>query len=177
MNTLLNGGRTLRGVIQGDSVPQLLIPKLVELYQAGRFPFDRLVRYYEFEDINRAFDDTRSGVVLTCIHHRDQARVYLKQVHGGEGELELSPEEAEAVRLALSPAGNGAGLMRFSPGWHGSSRASRILTTSAIPWPGASYEREGTPGVATRVRPCPTGIPGDGPARRRAKCRDDHQRQ
>ncbi len=64
MNRLLNGGRTLRGVIQGDSVPQLFLPKLVELYQAGRFPFDRLVRYYDFEDINRAFDDTRSGKTI-----------------------------------------------------------------------------------------------------------------
>jgi len=64
MNTLLNGGRTLRGVIQGDSVPQLFIPKLVEFYRAGRFPFDRLVRYYDFEDINRAFDDTRSGATI-----------------------------------------------------------------------------------------------------------------
>jgi len=33
--------------------------------------------------------------------------VYAKQVHGGRGELELSPEEAEAVRLAMSPAGGG----------------------------------------------------------------------
>jgi aryl-alcohol dehydrogenase len=64
MNTLLNGGRTLRGVIQGDSVPQLFIPKLVEFYRAGRFPFDRLVRYYDFEDINRAFDETRSGATI-----------------------------------------------------------------------------------------------------------------
>jgi hypothetical protein len=40
--------------------------------------------------------------VLTCIHHRDQARVYAKQVRDGVGELELSPEEAEAVRVALS---------------------------------------------------------------------------
>ncbi len=48
-------------------------------------------------------DEQRSGIVLSCIHHRDQARVYAKQVHGGQGELELSPEEAEAVRLALSP--------------------------------------------------------------------------
>jgi uncharacterized protein DUF4446 len=50
-------------------------------------------------------DDERSGIVLSCIHHRDQARVYGKQVHGGRGELELSPEEAEAVRLALAPPG------------------------------------------------------------------------
>jgi hypothetical protein len=47
-------------------------------------------------------DDEQSGVVLSCIHHRDQARVYAKQMHGGQSELELSPEEAEAVRLALS---------------------------------------------------------------------------
>lgn len=45
-------------------------------------------------------DGTRSGIVLTCIHHRDQARVYAKQVHEGEGLRELSPEEAEAVRVA-----------------------------------------------------------------------------
>jgi hypothetical protein len=40
--------------------------------------------------------------VLSCIHHRDQARVYAKQVFGGHGEQELSPEEAEAVRVAVS---------------------------------------------------------------------------
>jgi len=48
-------------------------------------------------------DATRSGIVLTCIHHRDQARVYAKQLRSGESELELSPEEEEAVRLATAP--------------------------------------------------------------------------
>jgi hypothetical protein len=47
-------------------------------------------------------DATRSGIVLSAIHHRDQARLYAKQVRDGESELELSPEEEEAVRLALS---------------------------------------------------------------------------
>jgi hypothetical protein len=47
-------------------------------------------------------DATRSGIVLSSIHHRDQARLYAKQVHDGRSELELSPEEAEAVRLALA---------------------------------------------------------------------------
>ena len=46
-------------------------------------------------------DATRSGIVLTCIHHRDQARFYAKQLRAGESELELSPEEEEAVRLAV----------------------------------------------------------------------------
>jgi hypothetical protein len=47
-------------------------------------------------------DSTRSGVVISSIHHRDQARVYAKQVRDGKGELELAPEEEEAVRMALS---------------------------------------------------------------------------
>jgi hypothetical protein len=73
-----------------------------------------LVRYDAYNELSgrqsvsiALLDGTHSGVVLTCIHHRDQARVYLKQVHGGSGELELSPEEAEAVQLALSPVGSG----------------------------------------------------------------------
>jgi hypothetical protein len=40
-------------------------------------------------------------VVLSSIHHRDQSRLYAKQVRNGQGELELSPEEQEAIRLAL----------------------------------------------------------------------------
>lgn len=46
-------------------------------------------------------DAKRSGIVLSSIHHRDQARLYAKQVYEGRAELELSPEEDEAVRLAL----------------------------------------------------------------------------
>jgi hypothetical protein len=46
-------------------------------------------------------DANRSGVVLSSIHHRDQARLYAKQVRQGQPELELSPEENEAIRLAL----------------------------------------------------------------------------
>jgi hypothetical protein len=47
-------------------------------------------------------DTTRSGIVLSSIHHRDQARLYAKQVRDGQSEIVLSPEEEEAVRLALS---------------------------------------------------------------------------
>ena len=46
-------------------------------------------------------DSTGSGVVVSSIHHRDQARVYAKTVRDGRGELELAPEEEEAVRTAL----------------------------------------------------------------------------
>jgi hypothetical protein len=46
-------------------------------------------------------DANRSGVVLSSIHHRDQARLYAKEVVEGKPELELSPEEDEAIRQAL----------------------------------------------------------------------------
>jgi aryl-alcohol dehydrogenase len=55
------GGRKAVDVIQGDAVPQRFIPKLIDLYRAGRFPFDRLVKFYPFADINRAIADARRG--------------------------------------------------------------------------------------------------------------------
>ena len=54
-------------------------------------------------------DAAGSGIVVSSIHHRDQARVYAKQVREGRAELELAPEEQEAVRMAMAaPAGRGA---------------------------------------------------------------------
>jgi Protein of unknown function (DUF4446) len=50
-------------------------------------------------------DATRSGLVLSSIHHRDQARLYAKEVREGKPELELSPEEDEAIRRALDADG------------------------------------------------------------------------
>src|SRR5258708_1337505 len=51
---LLQCGRTVRGVIQGDSRPRDFIPRLVDLFMAGRMPLDRLITRYDFADINRA---------------------------------------------------------------------------------------------------------------------------
>ena len=64
MNRLLNGGRIIRGVVQGDSVPQVFIPKLIELYRAGKLPLERLVREYAFADINVAFAEAAAGSVI-----------------------------------------------------------------------------------------------------------------
>lgn len=81
----------------------------VEQALEGAISHRALVRYDAYNELSgrqsmsiALLDDTRSGLVLSCIHHRDQARVYAKQVHDGRGELELSPEEAEAISLALS---------------------------------------------------------------------------
>jgi hypothetical protein len=81
----------------------------VETALTGAVSHQALVRYDAYNELSgqqsvsiALLDGRASGVVLTCIHHRDQARVYAKQVRDGQGELELSPEEAEAVSVALS---------------------------------------------------------------------------
>lgn len=60
----LPGGRKAISIIQGDSIPQKFIPKLIKLYKEGLFPFDRLVRFYDFRDINRAVAASKSGRVV-----------------------------------------------------------------------------------------------------------------
>jgi aryl-alcohol dehydrogenase len=60
----LPGGRKVLSVIQGDAVPQKFIPMLIRLYQQGVFPFDRLVKYYPFRQINRAIADARRGSTI-----------------------------------------------------------------------------------------------------------------
>lgn len=61
---VLQGGRTIRGVVQGDSRPREFIPRLVDLYLAGRFPIDRLIHHYDFADINQAAADAVSGTAI-----------------------------------------------------------------------------------------------------------------
>jgi hypothetical protein len=74
----------------------------------GAVAYRSLVRYDAYGEMSgrqstsiALLDSRRSGVVLSSIHHRDQARLYAKQVYEGRGELELSPEEDEAIKLAL----------------------------------------------------------------------------
>jgi hypothetical protein len=75
--------------------------------------YSALIRYDAYGEMSgrqstsiALLDARRSGLVLSSIHHRDQARLYAKRVHEGRPELELSPEESEAIRLALE--GDGA---------------------------------------------------------------------
>jgi hypothetical protein len=81
----------------------------------GSVAYTSLVRYDAYNEMSGrqsssvAFlDSRRSGVVVSAIHHRDQARVYVKQLHEGSSEVELSPEEQEAVDSAMAGAPAGA---------------------------------------------------------------------
>lgn len=77
----------------------------------GAVAYRSLVRYDAYGEMSgqqstsiALLDATRSGIVLSSIHHRDQARLYAKQITNGESEIKLSPEEQEAIRLALGGA-------------------------------------------------------------------------
>jgi len=75
----------------------------------GAIAYRALVRYDAYGELSghqstslALLDAGHSGVVLSSIANRETARLYCKQVHAGQGEHELSPEEAEAVRIALA---------------------------------------------------------------------------
>ena len=75
----------------------------------GAIAYRALVRYDAYGELSghqstslALLDAERNGVVLSSILHRDTARMYCKKVYDGAGEHELSPEENEAIRLALA---------------------------------------------------------------------------
>lgn len=70
--------------------------------------FQGLVRYDAYRDMGgqqswsiALLDEARNGTVITSLHARDHARVYLKEIHAGQSPQRLSPEEYKAVELAI----------------------------------------------------------------------------
>lgn len=66
----LNGilfGRSVRGIIEGDSVPDEFIPRLCRLFRDGRFPFDKLVTSFAFDQIQKAVEASEKGTVVKAV--------------------------------------------------------------------------------------------------------------
>jgi aryl-alcohol dehydrogenase len=57
-------GKMVKGIVQGDVISSTFIPTLIEFYRQGRFPFDRLIKHYDFADINQAIADSESGKTI-----------------------------------------------------------------------------------------------------------------
>jgi aryl-alcohol dehydrogenase len=64
VNEILVKGRTIRGIVEGDSVPSVFLPMLVDLWRRGRFPVDRMMAFYDFDRIEDAVHDAESGRVV-----------------------------------------------------------------------------------------------------------------
>lgn len=64
MFPMLAGGKQMRGILGGDANPQTFLPLLAEYWQQGRLPFDRMLTFYPFAEIDRAFADAHSGKAI-----------------------------------------------------------------------------------------------------------------
>ncbi len=64
---LMGDFKSLLGVVEGDAIPKLFLPKLLEYYRAGQFPFDKLIKFYPFEKINEAFEESNAGVCIKAV--------------------------------------------------------------------------------------------------------------
>ncbi|MCL2125209.1 MAG: NAD(P)-dependent alcohol dehydrogenase [Oscillospiraceae bacterium] len=64
---IMGHAKSLLGVVEGDSVPKLFIPELLRHYKAGRFPFDKLITYYDFDDINTAMLESTGGKAIKAV--------------------------------------------------------------------------------------------------------------
>lgn len=60
----LVSGATICAVTEGHSDPQVFIPRLIELYRAGKFPFDKMLKFYELNEINQAAQDSENGLAI-----------------------------------------------------------------------------------------------------------------
>jgi aryl-alcohol dehydrogenase len=64
VNTILTGGRVVRGIVEGESVPSQFLPRLVEFWRRGQFPVDRMMTVYDFDQIDQAAHDAEAGLVI-----------------------------------------------------------------------------------------------------------------
>ncbi len=64
MFAMLAGGKQLRGILGGDAYPTTFLPQIAEYWRQGKFPFDRMLSFYPFAEIDRAFADARSGKAI-----------------------------------------------------------------------------------------------------------------
>jgi aryl-alcohol dehydrogenase len=58
---IMTQGKTFRGIVEGEATSDVFIPQLIDLHMQGRFPFDRLIKFYPFDAINQAIEDSEAG--------------------------------------------------------------------------------------------------------------------
>lgn len=64
---LVARGLRVVGTNQGDAIPRIAIPRLIELYRQGRLPVDRIVSEFAFEAINDAVSASLDGSVVKAV--------------------------------------------------------------------------------------------------------------
>jgi aryl-alcohol dehydrogenase len=64
VTTVMTGGRVVRGIVEGEAVPTQFLPRLVDFWRRGQFPVDRMMTYYDFDQIDQAAHDAETGTVI-----------------------------------------------------------------------------------------------------------------
>lgn len=64
---IMNPSVTFAGCVEGHSNPKVFIPQLVRLYKEGKLPIDKMNKYYKFEEIEKAMEESHTGGVLKPI--------------------------------------------------------------------------------------------------------------
>jgi aryl-alcohol dehydrogenase len=65
--SMLLKGQKVQGFIEGNAIPDVFIPQMIALHQAGRFPFDKLINVYPFDKINEAIEDQHTGKTIKAV--------------------------------------------------------------------------------------------------------------
>lgn len=101
--------RALHDEVQSTTVRLTSRLDTMQTHLNGAITHTSLVRYDAYHEMSgrqsttlALLDARRDGIVVSTIHHRDTARMYVKRVVDGAGEVQLSPEEDEAIALALA---------------------------------------------------------------------------
>ena len=71
MRSLMKGCK-IAGISEGNSNPEVFIPQLIDFYMQGKFPFDRLIKFYPFDEIEQTFHDSESGAAIKPVLRFDQ---------------------------------------------------------------------------------------------------------
>lgn len=70
---LVFGNKKIVGCLIGDTIPRYHLPRLIDFYKAGNFPFDQFIKFYDFEDIVQAEADSVSGKTLKSVVVMDKS--------------------------------------------------------------------------------------------------------
>ncbi len=100
---LIMNGRTVKGILGGDAIPDLFIPRLIELYRQGKFPYDKMITIYPFDKINLAVDDMERGAWSNRCYNFNEKHISCSRFYPGTGLRE--PRKMTKERLLRPLAG------------------------------------------------------------------------
>jgi aryl-alcohol dehydrogenase len=72
MTTMVTFGLTIKGIIEGDSDPEVFLPELIDLHRRGELPFDRMITTYPFSQINEAIAAQHRGDCIKIVLLMDE---------------------------------------------------------------------------------------------------------